>query len=116
MCTFVDIERIFNNQSVGAFVGALAAFFLVMFTDWRRNRRRARNLLLEVENSKFHADRKRKTVIENRDDMRTRNALTPARYIRFNSGLIRQLAAEVINQLSPEERRAIDAICFRMEG
>src|SRR6266540_3845845 len=87
-----------------------------MFTDWRRNRRKARNLALEVENSKYHAERKRQTVIENRDDMRNHNRVMPGRFIHFNSGLIRQLTTDVLDQLSAEECRAIDAICFRMEG
>jgi hypothetical protein len=112
----MDIEAVLNNQSVGAFIGALSAFFLVALTDWRRNRRKAYNLVLEIDNAKDHAERKRSTVIENRDDVRNHNRVSPGRFMRFNSNLIRSLSTEVLDQLSPEQRRAIDAVCFRMEG
>jgi len=31
------LEKLLNNQSVGAFVGAAAAFALVVLNDWRRD-------------------------------------------------------------------------------
>lgn len=116
MCTFAYIERVLDNGSVAAFLGALAAFLLVIFTDWRRNRRKAKNVFLEVESCRFHAEKKRQTVIDNRNQMRTANKLMPGRFIPFNSGLVRQLATEVLDQLTQDQRRAIDAIVFRMEG
>lgn len=47
-----SIEQFFNNQSVGAFLGAFAAYFLVALTDWRRDRKKIRNLRAEVEQIK----------------------------------------------------------------
>lgn len=55
------IERFFNNQSVGAFFGAFAAFALVMLNDARRDRKKVRNLRAEVEMNLAHAENRGQT-------------------------------------------------------
>jgi hypothetical protein len=110
------IERFFNNQSVGAFLGAFAAFALVMLNDWRRDRKKVRNLRAEVETNLAHAKGKLETVRSNCALMREHNRVMPAPILKFNLVLIRQLAAEVLDRLTLDQRRAIEALCYTMEA
>jgi hypothetical protein len=110
------IERFLNNQSVGAFLGAFAAFALVMLNDWRRDLRKVRNLRAEVEMNLAHAQGKLETVRSNRALMREHNRVIPAPILKFNTTLIRQLSAEVLDRLALDQRRAVEALCFAMEA
>ncbi len=113
---WTPIEGFFNNQSVGAFLGAFAAFVLVMLNDWRRDLRKVRNLRAEVEMNLAHAQGKLETVRSNRALMREHNRVIPAPILKFNTTLIRQLSAEVLDRLALDQRRAIDALCYTMEA
>lgn len=110
------IERIFNNQSVGAFLGAFAAFFLVVLNDWRRERRKVRTLKAEFEVCRAHAHSKLETIRASLKLAREHNGVSPAPVMPFNTTIVRQLTAETIDQLSQEQRRAIDGLCYRMEA
>lgn len=110
------LERFLNNQSVGAFVGAFAAFMLVVLNDWRRDRRRVRNIKNEIKMNLAHAQGKLETLRSNRAAMREHNKVMPSPIIKFNTGYIRQIAAEVLDSFTPDQRRAIDAICYTMEA
>lgn len=110
------IEQFFNNQSVGAFLGAFAAFFLVMLNDWRRDRRKVRNLRAEIEMNLAHAKAKLETVRSNRLLMRDHNQVMPAPILKFNTALVRQLSTEVLDRLTLDQRRAIEALCYTMEA
>lgn len=110
------LEQFFNNQSVGAFVGAFAAFMLVVLNDWRRDRRRVRSIRNEMKMNLAHAKGKLQTLRSNRAAMREHNKVMPSPIIKFNTGYIRQIAAEVLDSFSPDQRRAIDAICYTMEA
>ena len=110
------IERILNNQSFGAFVGAGAAFALVVLNDWRRDLRKVRNIKGEVEMNLGLANSKLETVRWNRDSVREHNIVIPAPILKFNTTLIRQLAALVLDRLTPDQRRAIEGICYNMEA
>ena len=116
MDCFSAVERFFNNQSVGAFFGAFAAFALVMLNDWRRDRKKVRNLRAEVEMNLAHAKGKLATVRSNRALMREQNRVMPAPILKFNLVLIRQLSAEILDRLSLDQRRAIEALCYTMEA
>lgn len=111
-----SIAQFFNNQSVGAFLGAFAAYFLVALTDWRRDRKKIRNLRAEVEMNLAHAKNKLETVRGNRTLMREHNRVVPAQVLKFNTALIRQLTAEVLDHLTLDQRRAIDGLCYTMEA
>jgi hypothetical protein len=112
----VYIEKVFNNQSVGAFVGAAAAFMLVALNDWRRDLRKVRNIRGEIEMNLGLARSKLETVRKNRDALRTHNKVIPAPILKFNTTLIRELAALVLDRLTPDQRRAIEGICYNMEA
>ena len=48
--------------------------------------------------------------------MREENQVTPAPILKFNTTLIRQLSAEVIDRLILDLRLAIDTLCYTMEA
>lgn len=112
----MDLEKFFNNQSVGAFLGAFAAFILVVLNDWRRERRKAKGIKAEFDVCLGHAKAKLDTVREMLSLAKNYNAVAPAPVMPFNTVIIRQLTAESIDKLTNEQRRSIDGICYRMEA
>src|ERR1700694_3210364 len=110
----MDVLRIvlefLENKSVAAFMGAFAAFVLVIVTDRRRERRKVKNIRSEVELNLELAKGKLESVRSNRALMREHNRVMPAPILRFNTTLIRQLAAEVLSRLSLDQRRALEAL------
>lgn len=110
------IEHIVNNQSFGAFVGACAAFTLVMLNDWRRDRKKVANIRGEIEMNLDLAKAKLETVRRNRDALRNESRVIPAPILKFNTVLIRQLAAEVLARLTLDQRRALEALCYTMDA
>lgn len=115
----VDLKSVgefLNNQSVGAAIGAFAAFLLVAFTDWRRERRKVKTLRAEVESNRADALAKLETARRMRALLREHNKVEPAPVLRFNTALTRQLAAEVRHRLSDDQRRAIEGLCYTMEA
>ena len=113
---FRYIENFFNNQSVGAFIGAFSAFALVVLNDRLRDARKVKNISSEIEMNLAHAKGKLDSVRSNRTLMKEQNRVMAAPILKFNIMLIRQLAAEVLSQLSLDQRRAIEALCYRMEA
>ena len=116
MQCLIFLERFFNNQSVGAFLGAFAAFALVVLNDRRRDLRKVRNLSAEIEMNLAHAKGKLETIRNNRSLMREQNRLMAAPILKFTSALVRQLAAGVLERLTLDQRRAIEALCYTMEA
>ena len=110
------VADFFNNQSVGAFLGAFAAFMLVAANDWRRERRKVRTLRAEIEVNLADAEAKLETVRRLRALMREHNRVMPAPILRFNTAFTRQLAGEVLHLLSLDQRRAVEALCYTMEA
>ncbi len=94
------IEQVLNNQSVGAFVGACAAFMLVVLNDWRRERKKVANICAEIEMNLGLANAKLETVRRNRNALREESRIIPAPILKFNTLLILQLAAEVLGRLT----------------
>jgi hypothetical protein len=118
-CIYLDwsaISNFFNNQSVGAFLGAFAAFGLVVLNDRRRELRKVHHLRAEIEVNLANARAKLETVRHNRILMRQQNLVIPAPILIFNTSFIRQLSAEVLDRLTLDQRRAIDALCYTMEA
>lgn len=110
------IKDFFNNQSVGAFVGAFAAYILVLLTDRRRDSKRVRDLIAEILMCQGHAEAKLESVRRNRLLLREHNQVAAAPILKFNTSLIRQLTGEVLSRLSLDQRKAIDALCYTMEA
>jgi hypothetical protein len=110
------IERVLNNQSFGAFVGACAAFMLVVLNDWRRERKKVANICGEIEMNLDLANAKLETVRRNRKALRKESRIIPAPILKFNTLLIRQLAAEVLGRLTLDQRRSLEALCYTMEA
>lgn len=63
-----------------------------------------------------HAEKKVETVKRNRKAIQDNNQLIVAPILKFNPSLIRQLSAEVLDKFTPDQRQAIDAICYTMES
>jgi hypothetical protein len=105
-----------NNQSVAAFMGAFAAFALVVLNDWRRDARKVKNIAGEIAMNRSLAEGKLEAVRSNRNLMRQHNKVMPAPILKFNTTLIRELYAEVLSRLRVEQRRAIEALCYTMEA
>lgn len=117
--TNVDLKAIadfFNNQSVGAFLGAFAAFVLVVANDWRRERRKVKTLRAEIEVNCADAAAKLETARRMRALLREHNQVAPAPVLHFNTAFTRQLAAEVLHHLSVDQRRAVGGLCYTMEA
>jgi hypothetical protein len=114
-CTSI-LERILNNQSVGAFLGAFSAFLLVMLNDWRRERKKVRTIKAEFQVCLSHSTVKLETVRDKLNLARNHNSVSPAPVMPFNAAIVRQLTAESIDRLSLQQRRAIDGLCYRMEA
>lgn len=110
------LKDFFNNQSVGAFVGAFSAFILVVINDRRRDGKKVKNLAAEIEMCLAHAQGKLESVRGNRKLMREQNRVMAAPILQFNTVLIRQLTAEVLSHLTLPQRRAIDGLCYTMEA
>ncbi len=104
-----------NDQSVAAFMGAFAAFSLVVVNDWRRNGQKVKNIAGEIQVNLSHAESKLERVRYNRTMVRAHNTVLDGPFIRFGTPTIRQLTAEVLSRLSSDQRGAIDAVCFGLE-
>jgi hypothetical protein len=116
MPSLKDVVEFFNNQSVGAFLGAFAAFMLVALNDRRRERRKLKTLRAEIEVNLADAKAKLETARRMRSLMREHLRVMPAPILRFNTTFTRQLAAETLHHLSIDQRRAVEGLCYTMEA
>jgi hypothetical protein len=110
------IADLLDNKSVAAFIGAFSAFLLVIVNDWRRERRKVSYLRSEIEMNQVIARNKTETARGNRSLIRDHNRISAAPTLKFNTALIRDLAAEVLGRLTPDQRRAVEALCYRMDA
>jgi len=109
-----SLDNFLNNASVSAFLGAVFAFFLVWLTDRRREHKKVSLIRSEVEHNLFHAEKKLKTARNSFIELRDKNIIAPGRPMRFNSQVLQRLMGEAIDNLSPEQRRTLDALCYTM--
>ncbi len=105
-----------NNASVAAFVGAFSAFFLVIANDSRRNRRKMKVIWNKISLNKDNAKDKLETITRNRSLVTEHNQIVSAPIIKFNSPVIKQLATDILDRFSTDQRRAMDAICYTMDA
>lgn len=112
MCDFWEI---LNNGSVAAFLGAFFAFLLVVATDSVRKRNKRDRLRLLINDNGEHATRKLETA-KTACDLLQSNKFVPAPVVRFPTETIRHLRLEVIDLLSSDENRCLDALLYWMEA
>lgn len=106
---------ILNSSAFAAFIGAFSAFMLVIANDRRRDRRTIITIKNEISMNREHAAGKLKTLEMNKTALTSHNKVIPARIIGFNAEVIRGLSSSVLHRLTPDHRRALDALCYMME-
>ena len=105
-----------DNASLGAFVGAFSAFFLVVLTDWRR-RRRIKTLLRHlVSDNLDHARYKVEAVRTNIALIKEDNKITGGPFMQFQTQSIKDYQHQVLDLLNANEKQALDALIYWMEG
>jgi hypothetical protein len=110
------VLALFNNSAFAAFIGAFSAFMLVIINDWRRERRTICTIKNEIKMNGEHAKGKLDALKMNRAALTDHNKVIPSSIIRFSSDVIRALSTSVLHRLSPDHRRALDALCYMMEA
>jgi hypothetical protein len=118
MCSF-DVSAVvnfFNNQSVGAFLGASAAFLLVVVNDWRREREKIKTLHGEVEANLLHARTKLQAIQSVEALLNGNGHVSVPLLHNFNTSFTRHLEGEILHHLSLDQRRAIESLCCMMES
>ena len=105
-----------NNASVGAFIGAFAAFFLVVATDLRRRYRYKKLLTFLVSDNLDHARKKIKSVRTNIALIKEDNKVTGAPFMHFPTQSIKDYQFQVLDMLDANEKQGLDALIYWMEG
>ena len=105
-----------NNASAAAFIGAASAYLLVVLTDRRREKQKVRTITREVEILKGHAQTKLQRLRACLQDLRVHHFIVPSPVFKFDTTLIRKIAAEVPDRLSLPQRKALDGLCYHMEA
>jgi voltage-gated potassium channel Kch len=101
-----------NNASVGAFIGAAAAFLLVILTDWRRNRRVATVVLPSLLKKMAYLARSR------HEDLvaQSKNPPRPVIALPFAVDRLERLTELVADRLDDLQARALEAVMFFMSA
>lgn len=105
-----------NNASLGAFLGAVLAYFLVMLTDRRRQQNDKKSLKVLIENNRNHAKNKIRTVRKNLAMIKEENKLTGAPIMRFPTQLIKDYQFKVLSLMEENEAQVLDALVYWMEA
>jgi|CXWL01.1.fsa_nt_gi hypothetical protein len=109
------IWEFLDNGSVAAFLGAFFAFLLVVATDFIRRRNKRARLRLLIRDNGEHATRKLETARTACDLLKDNNFI-PSPVMKFPTETVRYLRLEVIDLLSSNENRCIDALLYWMEA
>lgn len=104
-----------GNASVSAFVGAFAAFVLVVANDWRRRRRKKKLLTFLVDDARTLARDKRQSV-ESRIELTQENKFSDAPMMKFQSAALSNHHHEVMDMLDANENQGLSAIIYWMES
>ena len=105
-----------DNSSVAAFLGAASAFALVILYDSWRERRKVKSIRSAVAGSAETARAKLETVRRLRDMMTKQNMVQMPYVLPFSVAAIRSQAVDVAYRLSSQQSRALEGVCYRMEG
>jgi hypothetical protein len=105
-----------NNASVAAFIGAFAAFILVVLTDIRRRYRDRTLLRCLISNNLDIARKKLASIKMNRSILIEDNKITDAPFMPFSTQSIRDYQVRALDVLGTEEKQSLDAIMYWMES
>jgi hypothetical protein len=113
-CAILELS---HNEAAAAFIGAGAAFFLVVANDWRRRRIRAfRSMPSRIQSLRFAA---KQLITSGIDTLLVEPASTMdmmTDWMRPPLLGLRELAADVDDLLDEEERFAAQAIFFLLDS
>jgi hypothetical protein len=106
------IFEFLNNASVGAFIGAAAAFLLVILTDWRRNQRVATIVLPSLLKKMGYLARSR------HDDLCAQSKVPPRPVIAlpFAVDRLERLTDQAADRLDDLHARALETVIFFMRS
>jgi hypothetical protein len=110
------VEGVLNNATVGAFVGAFAAFMLVVGNDYRRRLRSKRQIRYLVSDNLDLARAKLQTVTDVIDMMRNDNRLSAAPIMAFPTAGLKAKQLEVIDLLDANQNQGLSALLYWMES
>ncbi len=105
----------FANASVSAFIGAFAAFLLVIITDRRRLYYKRSILRNVISDNGDHARFKLDTVHRNKEIVQKGNIIA-APIMNFPTEVIRALQLEVIGILDANQNQAISSLLYWMSA
>jgi hypothetical protein len=105
-----------DNGSVAAFAGAFAAYLLVVAADRMRGRKRRTYLTVQLANSRELIRRKRELVKDWNADFSEAGLLHVSQVVPFCVGDMSNLAAQISDAFRAEEKLALDAILFELNG
>ncbi|WP_405243818.1 hypothetical protein [Lentisalinibacter salinarum] len=112
----MNLWEFLKNPSVAAFVGAMSAFGLVAINDWRRQRRKARQIAYLIADNQEHARRKREAVREVMELLRKEHQGVVTPIMKFQTATIRACQQDVNDRLTANQNQALSMLVFWMEG
>ena len=104
----------FKNPSGAAFVGAFAAFLLVILTDWIRRLIKGRSIPKMIRMNIDLSKRKIEAVINCQEHVK-KNKFLPTPIMKYPVKDIKNIEMQVLNQLKQDEKFALDSICYHCE-
>ena len=108
------IMDFFKNPSGAAFVGAFAAFLLVILTDWIRRLIKGRSIPKMIRMNIDLSKRKIEAVINCQEHVK-KNKFLPTPIMKYPVKDIKNIEMQVLNQLKQDEKFALDSICYHCE-
>jgi hypothetical protein len=109
------MSSFFSNPSISAFIGAFAAFALVILTDRRRLYRKRSVLRNMISDNGDHARLKLDTVQRNME-LVTLGKISDAPIMKFPTRAIEELQYDVADILDANSNQAISAILYWMHA
>lgn len=110
------VAAIMNNATVAAFLGAFAAFMLVVGNDYRRRLRSKRQIRYLVSDNLDLARAKLQTVTDKVDMMRNDNRLSAAPIMSFPTAALKAKQLEVVDLLNANQNQGLSALLYWMEA